>query len=225
MEPAVSIVDKFQQLYTTRETFCLQQAEATEVAAALYGEAIDAATKQLTELALDGEVQDYLTKLGGAVVRGLAELEQIDQSGLIDHETVENKRLKLDKLRTDPLARMAIEFLAPQYLPEVPSVRPRRFASPKQIEYAKSLGLDVTSDTPQGLASKMITNEVRKRSRAELRTGWQTSYIVSHPGYGQCEIVKIHEKIGKVTMQPLKGGKKFVVAAMYLGVWSKSQNR
>lgn len=217
----VAVTDQFQQLYDTRESLRLQQAGATESTAGLFGGAIDAATAQLAELAKETEVQSYLSRLGGTAVRSIMELERIEETGLANSADIESKRQELDNLRADPLVRMALEFLIPEKLPEAEPTRPRRFATSRQIEFARSLELDVTEDTPRGLASRMIEREVRRRSRMELkRGGWELDMYVDHPRHGKCVIVRVHEKIARVTLEPLKGGKKFVVAGMHLADWS-----
>lgn len=208
-------ITNFEQLYQLRETLRLQLIGATEAVAPVYATAIDSASAQLSDLAPLPSVQQHLERVGGVAVRGFMELALLSETGLVPKEIIDAKKEELERGHTGPELAMAMEFLQVASLPESAPVR--RTATEGQVSYGQSLGLAITAETPAGKARAMIDAEVRKQSKAVLKTGkWCVYKIVTHPRYGDCEITKIHEDIAKVTLAPVDGGRKIVVAAMHL---------
>jgi hypothetical protein len=216
----------FLELYALRDSLRTQQEQATPATTLIYDGAIENANTQLFELSVLPEVQQYLREIGGEVVRISMELEELNNSGLVEESTIANRIKELEEIRQNPEVKMALEYLTAEELPGVEPFpqRTRRYATEKQIEFAQRLGLsEVSSETSRGLARKLITNEVNKRGRKELSRGWKLYDGVIHPRYGEFEIVAIHEKIVKVTLDPIDGGKKIVISAMNLSECERVQ--
>lgn len=218
-----SEVAQFIELYGVRESLRLQLLGATATTAAIYDQAISNASEQLTQLAQSERVRAYLMAAGGSALRSQLELERIKSTGLVDEALVDQKEQEILAALAEPAAKMAAEFINIDELPEAPAPVRRRTASEKQVNFAQRLGLEVDSSTPRGIANKMITQEVKRRGRAELRSGWALYDDVIHPRHGICEIVKIHEKSVKVTLEPVAGGRKIVVNAMNLGFYKRPE--
>lgn len=94
-------------------------------------------------------------------------------------------------------------------------------ASPAQLKYARALGLEVWAGQPAREVRKAITNEIHRRGRNVLRTIQpSTGDAFRHPRHGVVEVVTVHTKTLKVTLQKPDGWK-FVTNAMMLGEYER----
>lgn len=217
-----SPVDEFKELYAMRDALVVQATDATPVTADVFELAIGTAQDKLKSLAEHDEVQAFLARVGGTAVRGVLELDELEKTGLVSEDVLESKKTELESVKQDPKVKMAIEFLAIDGLDIVSEARKPRFATEGQVAFAERLGVDVTSETPRGVAKKLIDKEVKRRGRKELKSDeWHIYDTVVHPKYGECEISAIHEKIVKITLAPLDGSRKVVVHAMNLSDYKR----
>lgn len=220
MEEKIDLVGGFKELYYTRENLIASRDNATELVQPVFDEAINNASVKLAETAESDEVQQFLSNVGRSAVLAYLELQSISESGLVEPEVIAKKQTEINEEFKKPGPKMALEFLNVSVEPVIAPKTPR-LATEKQIDFAKRLGLEISSETPRYVASKLIETKIRTEGRKFLKDNSIGNYsTVYHSKHGESEVTKVHEKsgkpTGKVTIQPGQGGRKVVVSAAFL---------
>jgi len=216
-------VDRFQDLYSTRQRLIRQNADNS----GLFDDAIEDTNGVLLELSKDPEVQSFLHALGQPALSLCVEVERVETIGehIDDNQNGAVARFE-EMISSDYRLSMVLEFADLSFSQDQEvEWRSKRTATEGQLEFASSIGLEIPATTSRVQAKKIIDKEVNRRSREELATGnWRIYTLVKHPRHGICEITKIHEKSHRVTLKPIEvESRSFAVPALYLTTYEVVQ--
>lgn len=217
-------VDTFIDAYWNRQKL-IESAEglSPELATAILDNVPDV-TDSLSTLACNNEVQlffeDIRPSAGSIAVGATIEVRECDEDATSDQEKI------------DPYTVMVQEFYIGTDDDTNSNWSSRRFATDRQIDFAKKLDIDVSKITAKSRAGYLITCEVKRRSKAILKNGDlnpQDYPIVLHPRHGECEVEKVNPETGKVTLRPIDNvdGKKaraFAIDAFHVDEYERVTN-
>jgi hypothetical protein len=89
--------------------------------------------------------------------------------------------------------------------------------SPRQLDFARDLGIDVPTGACQPDVRRLISRKIKQLNRAALRDLNPRLYdLYVHPKFGECEITRVGANTGKVTLLIISTNRKFVVDAYKL---------